>query len=239
MPFACASLCTTDSKQHANRVRRPPGRARTVVDRGPPTAAPGGPRISEIVEVRARLHARVMPRWLPLLVCLACSSNGNPPAPDAAVARSLDECFAGTARPSRSFIDIQSYTSADGRYLIRRARQPGDRVAVGETFPYDLIRFGMSAPDRVICIDRRSDLSYDFGHHNWNDTMTARTAEASYRIHEQYDVVASDIRWKFTFTILDAAGQTTREGPLPVEDAGCYTLPFDLNGCPGRTRTDR
>jgi hypothetical protein len=186
-----------------------------------------------------------MPRqWLAMMaLCLGCSSQAPAPdgatAPDTAPSRSLDECFAGVTRPPSTFVDIQSYATQDGRYQVRRARQPGDRLSVGETFPYDLVRFGVSTGGRVSCIERPADLSYDFGHHNWNDTMEARTGEATYRVHEQFDVAASGERWKFTFTVLDATGRTVVEGPLPLTDTGCHTLPFDLNGCPGRMRTDR
>ena len=187
-----------------------------------------------------------MVRWLPVAlfaVLLGCSSQAaGPPldaggSPDLAAPGSLDACFAGVTRPTRSFVDIQSYASQDGRYQLRRARQPGDRVSVGETFPYDLIRFGVVSGGAVTCIDSPALLSYDYGHHNWNDTMDARAAGATYRINERF-AYGADGAWTFTLTVLAPGGQVL-EGPLPLTDTGCYTLPFDLNGCPLRMRTDR
>jgi hypothetical protein len=183
-----------------------------------------------------------MVRWLWIVVGVGCSSPSASPLADAArspdvALDSLDACFASVTRPSSRFIDVQSYASADGRYQLRRARRPGDRVSVGETFPYDLIRFGATIGGEVTCVDRPMDLSYDYGHHNWDDTMEARAASATYRINERF-AYGADSAWSFTLTVLDPAGRVVA-GPLPLTDTGCHTLPFDLNGCPGRMRTDR
>ena len=161
-------------------------------------------------------------------------------APDPAVVSSLDECFADLTAPTSGwFIDIQSYATGDGRYRIRRARQPGDRIAVGETLPYDLVRFAVETETGVLCVGSPSALSYDFGHHNWNETMDARTPAASCKVHERAKAVAGlGLTWMDTLTILDPTDESVVEGPLSLTEAGCYTLPFNLNGCPGRTRTD-
>jgi hypothetical protein len=182
---------------------------------------------------------RISEAGLLALLLLTGGCGSSDPAPDPVPARSLDECFAGLTRPAVLFVETQSYATADGRYQIRRARQPGDRVAVGETFAYDLVRFGVARGSDVVCVHRTADLSYDFGHHNWDDTMEARTGTTGYRIHEKLNASGIDDRWMFTFTILDPASGAIREGPLPLAATGCHTQPFDLNGCPGRMRTDR
>jgi hypothetical protein len=170
------------------------------------------------------------------LLLTACSSASSPPdAPPASA--TLDECFADLTAPRNNrFIEVQTLRNQDGRIRLRRARTPGDGIAVGETFPYVLIRFAIADERGTRCVTDAAQLSYRYAHHNWNDSMEARAGDTIYRLEEKLTFDTASSTWVFTFTALDAATGAPREGPLPMSDAGCYTLPLDLNGCSQRMR---
>lgn len=174
---------------------------------------------------------------LAVVLVLACApaspgaSDAAPPPPSTA---GLDDCFRGLAPALPRFIEVQTLTSAGG-LTIRRARTPGDGIAVGETFPYVLIRFGVSDASGGRCISERAQMTYRYGHHNWHDSMEATAGNLVYRLEEKLNLGPTTSSWDFTVTVLE--GGTPRQGPLPMTEAGCYTLPFDLNGCFLRTRT--
>jgi hypothetical protein len=176
---------------------------------------------------------------LAVVLVLACApaSPGVDGGSDAAAPpgsnADLDECFRGLAPAPPRFIEVQTLTSAG--ITIRRARTPGDGIAVGETFPYVLIRFGVAEATGARCISQAAQLTYRYGHHNWNDSMEATVGSLVYRLEEKLTLGPTTSSWDFTLTVLE--GGTPREGPLPMKEAGCYTLPFDLNGCFLRMRT--
>jgi hypothetical protein len=79
-------------------------------------------------------------------------------------------------------------------------------------------------------------MSYDFGHHNWNERGEVRFAEVTYVFTLVLDV--RDFSWADELTGVQPGTETVLLGPIELEDAGCRSLPYDLNPCLGRTRTD-
>jgi len=116
-----------------------------------------------------------------------------------------------------------SFESADGSIRVRLARQPGERASVGETFPYDLVRFGIERDGVVECVTDRDALRYDFGHHNWDDTATAE-GNATYVVAIRLDITSDPVLWVDTLQINEIA-------PMSLEFTGCAVTPFDLNHC--------
>lgn len=155
-----------------------------------------------------------------------CSSSGADPAVP------FERCF--EALRAARFIDVQSYSGTGVK--VQRARTPGDEFVPGETFAYRLIRFAIESDGKAVCVSSSADMKYRYGHHNWDDAMEARDGDLAYRVTEKRLDVGS---WEFELTTLDARTGATRSGPQRLADAGCFTIPFDLNGCPGRMRTDR
>lgn len=136
----------------------------------------------------------------------------------------LDACFAGLApRPNGSFVGTLVFESEDGSVEVRLAREPGDRTSVGETFPYDLVRFGIERNGVVECITDRDQLAYDFGHHNWNDTATAE-GNATYMVTIRLDTTDDPVVWVDTLQINEAA-------PITLRATACDVTPLDLNHC--------
>jgi hypothetical protein len=148
----------------------------------------------------------------------------------------LDDCFSNIGPTGNSFVQIQDFVNDDGTIHIRLATEPGDRSAVGETFPYDLKRFGITRNGVTVCVTEVQDLAYDFGHHNWNEVATSTTLSAVYEVSMLYDFM--DGLWEDELTIFDSDGVTVSEGPMKLNDAGCRSIPFDLNPCMARDRTD-
>ena len=157
------------------------------------------------------------------------------PGPTRDSAASLEACFADLRAPAHGFIDDQRFTSEDGHLELRRARQPGTRPAVGETFAYDLIRFGLRDDRGVICSARRRP-RLSVRAPQLGDVVEARAGAELFRVRETRHDFDS---WSFTFWVVDPATHGLLQGPVLLRDGGCRTLPFDLNGCPGRMRTDR
>jgi hypothetical protein len=110
---------------------------------------------------------------------------------------------------------------------------PGDGIAVGETFPYVLIRFGAVDASGALCITQPAQMKYDYRHHNWNDSMEAMAGALTYRLEEKL-MTGPTSSWLFTLTVVEGG---TPRASLTMTDAGCYTVPYDLNGCVLRTRT--
>lgn len=139
-------------------------------------------------------------------------------------ALTLAACFAGLAPTGGSpFVGTLSFESLDGSVRVRLARQPGDRPAVGETFAYDLVRFGIERNGVVECITRPGALMYDFGHHNWFDTATAE-GTATYVVVSTYDFSGDGPAWVDTLQIDEAA-------PMTLRATACDVTPLDLNHC--------
>jgi len=138
--------------------------------------------------------------------------------------QTLDACFEGLAPTGdASFVGTLHFESLDGSIRVRFARQPGDRTSVGETFPYDMVRFGIERNGVVECITDRDQLAYDFGHHNWNDTATAE-GNATYVVNIRLDNTDDPVVWVDTLQINEAA-------PITLRATDCDVTPFDLNHC--------
>lgn len=152
-----------------------------------------------------------------------------------------EECFGELAPAGDAFfIELQRFKSEDGAVQIWRSRQPGDRSAVGETFPYDLVRAWIETEDEPgTCVTEGNALSYEFGHHNWAEEWTVQTDHALYIGREMYSTAATDpaeFGWTDTLEARDETGATLFTVDL-VED-GCETSPYDLNPCLMRMRSD-
>ncbi|MBK7774777.1 MAG: hypothetical protein IPI43_11670 [Sandaracinaceae bacterium] len=136
----------------------------------------------------------------------------------------LDSCFAGIAPTGDApWVGTQSFENDDGSVRVRLARQPGDRPSVGETYAYDMVRFGIERDGVVECITDQDALAYDFGHHNWNDTATAE-GNGTYVVTMRFDVAAEPAVWVDALQINEAA-------PMTLHATACDATPLDLNHC--------
>ncbi len=137
------------------------------------------------------------------------------------------------------FIEIQDFITEDGELEIRYARQTGEGDTVGETFAFYLIRFSLCSANKNICVKNDGNLSYEWGHHNWNDTMEATHGDTKYIVHTFYDISTMTPEWKDTIEAKSASTGDTLWGPLALVDDGCQTLPpGNPNACMHRERTD-
>jgi hypothetical protein len=164
----------------------------------------------------------------------ATSDAGNAPG-----ATTAEECFGELAPQGDAwFIELQRFKSEDGAVRVWRSRQPGDRSAVGETFPYDLVRAWIETDDEPgTCVTERSALTYEFGHHNWAEEWTVQTDRALYIGREMYSTgAAAAVGWTDVLEAQDESGATLFT--VDLVDDGCETSPYDLNPCLMRMRTD-
>jgi hypothetical protein len=166
-----------------------------------------------------------------LLIGCGKSSTSLPPdsgSNDVGVAGSLDDCFAGISpRVSARTVNLLDFDAEDGSTHLRLAREAGTRAFVGETTPYDLVRFGIDRSGTTECITDSGLLAYDFGHHNWNDTATA-TSSRTYTVKMVYDFSGATAKWTDTLSIDGAAG-------IPLVFGSCRSIPTpDANHCLSR-----
>lgn len=147
-------------------------------------------------------------------------------------------CLDGLVAPESGFIEVLSFVASEPNLKVMRARQPGNRSAVGETFPYDLVGVAIQTDDEEACIFEAAQLSYTFGHHNWSETWTLRTKHALYTVREAYSFDNDELPWKDTIEAHSLTDNTRLWGPIPLEADGCFSLPYNLNPCMKRTRTD-
>ena len=167
--------------------------------------------------------------------CETASTGPTPPTQDAGpgdlgtrdggATDPLDGCFEGLERGATDpFIGTLTLRSTDGSVRVRIARQPGDRPFVGETWPYDLLRFGVTSEGVTTCVTESSALGYTFGHHNWNDEAMA-TGESDYSLTMVYSFATDPAGWSDELSIDGAL-------PIPLELESCETdPPEDLNHC--------
>ena len=163
------------------------------------------------------------------------SDSGAPPQQ----ATTGDECFGALEAPAAGFIEIQRFAATDDSVEIWRARKPGERSAVGETFAYDLLAVWIDgAGEDGTCIADRAAMTYEFGHHNWDEVWTVRTEHATYTGREMYGSSADPSAWTWTDSLeaKDASGTTLFT--VELVDQGCETRPYDLNPCLMRMRLD-
>jgi len=174
----------------------------------------------------------------------ACGSGDDAPAdaagnmPNPGTPTTGEECFADLEAPvSGGFIEVQRFVADGGGLTLWRARRPGDRSAVGETFAYDLVRVWIdSADEDGTCVTDPSAMTYTFGHHNWAETWTVETAYALYTGRETFSVGPTESRWT---DLLEAESSNgTVLSTVVLLDEGCESLPYDLNPCLARMRID-
>lgn len=150
-----------------------------------------------------------------------------------------EACFAGLKAPATGFISIQAFSVEELGLTLMRAREPGERSAVGETFPYDLLRVSLSSAEEDTCVTKKSALSYEFGHHNWNEKWSARTARARYVVRELRSFDDPATPWIDSLEVRSLEDDSLLMGPFALKEAGCRSLPYDLNPCSLRTRIDK
>lgn len=174
------------------------------------------------------------------MVCafgLACGSVDQDPPANVPRGFGLDACFADVTAPETGFVEILTLVSTDPALRVRLARRPGDGAAVGETFAFELVRFGYEDEQTQRCIKATERLSYRYGHHNWDDEATVIDEDREYLVTMKYLLTAEDARWADALTIR-APGGAVIAGPINLRDGGCRSLPYDLNPCFRRMRTD-
>lgn len=153
---------------------------------------------------------------------------------------SLDECFDGIApsRAAAAFVQIQTLETEDSSVRLRIAVEPGDAMAVGETFAYELVRFGVTRDGETVCVTDRASLAYVWGHHNWNEVTTATVGADVYEVRSLFEFTSDDSVWADTLTVRPTAGGAASLDAVTLVEAGCRSIPYNYNPCFRRTRTD-
>lgn len=152
----------------------------------------------------------------------------------------LDSCVAGVS-PNNAwgFLVIQDFREEGSGARLRIVLEPGEGSVVGETIPYHLTRFALERGGESFCIRELADMSWENGHHNWNDTGRARRQGTEYVLRLVLDVLGPG-GWKDTLEAQVESSGATIFGPLNLTDAGCRTIPpGNPNACLFRTRTDQ
>ncbi len=151
------------------------------------------------------------------------------------------DCFVGLEPLTEGgFVSIQRFRSMDGTLQLWRARSPGNQPgAVGETTAYDLVRAWIDGPrDANVCVTEAGGLSYDFVHHNWNDTWSAATANTRYTVNELYTFPDfGEPVWVDTLEMFDDDDQALGDPQTLIAD-GCSSEPWNYGPCSQRVRTD-
>jgi len=151
----------------------------------------------------------------------------------------LEACLSDLSEPESGFIGIQRFRSKDGKVSLARARQTIDAPTVGETLAYALVRFWIESDEEPgTCVRGKSALSYEYAHHNWNETWSAKSNVATYEGAEVFSPVDATARWSDTLSAKDKNGKLLW-GPVELEEDGCTSIPYDLNPCSSRTRSDK
>jgi hypothetical protein len=158
------------------------------------------------------------------LLFTACSPSANrrstdagfDASDDATTPGSLAACFAGIG-PTRedSSMIVLSFTADGGDAVLRYALEPGDDPAIGETTPWELMRFGIERAGETECITAAASLEYTVAHHNWDDTAAAE-GEHSYAVHQLLDIENSS----YVFTLA-----TDGAAPAPLTFTSCEQIP--------------
>lgn len=142
------------------------------------------------------------------------------------------------SRDDFDFVVVQNFTTPDGSVDLSMAWHIGEGETVGETLPYEMLRFGICEGSGGICISNPADMTYEWRHHNWDETITATTASKQYTIRMR--LVLSDYsEWEDTVTITNTDDSNKNIGPIVLEEAGCRTVPENnANACILRERLD-
>lgn len=147
----------------------------------------------------------------------------------------LDSCFEGLDRTSDRLTEIMTLHSAtaEENTWVRIARRVGDRTAVGETFAFDLVWFAIIRDGQMTCVSDPAALAYSFGHHNWDDTLTATTNGFAHAVHIVYSFdSAPNPTWVNTLTLTPTSGGDVIVAELPMTATECESIPAgDLNVC--------
>lgn len=199
-----------------------------------------------------RFFTAVAMAALAVTLLASCGNSGDEdPGTDGDVDGDSDPirvqpCDSELQEPTESwFIGEQKFTIEGEDTEISIARQPGNENAIGETFPFHLIRFTLKDAENDICISDLDALSYTWGHHNWDELLEIVDGDVRYIIRMKFKGIFADgdsnpeDSWEDSIQAVDADSGDTIWGPENLIDAGCRTLPpGNLNECVGRDRTD-
>lgn len=190
-----------------------------------------------------------------LLSVLGCGGTAGPASPDATTGAdagrgadagssadassgadggtTLEACFDGLApRQAGRFVEVLSLRQDPAGARLILAREPGDRPgAVGETWPFDLVRFAIETAEGARhCLTSPAALEYSFGHHNWDERARVVIGDRAYVITLKY-FFNGQAAWVDQLNIHDAASGALISGPLPLVAEACRSIPTDPNAC--------
>ena len=130
-----------------------------------------------------------------------------------------------------NFIVIQDFATQDQKFNLSLAWTIGDGVAVGETFAFEMVRFIVRDDQVNQCIQDDQMMNYEWGHHNWDETITATTDGREYKVRMARENI-EDNAWVDSLEVRDDLSGENIEGPMALEDLGCRTiLPGNPNAC--------
>ncbi len=158
----------------------------------------------------------------------------EPPDPDR-----FEGCLTHLKAPENGFIEVQRFVVGEPELTIVRARRPSDKPTVGETFAYELVAVALKSADEEACITDSAQLSYSYAHHNWDETWSVRTSRAHYAVRETYVLDFENQGWKDSLEVRSLEDDSLLFPAVELEADGCYSLPYNLNPCMQRTRTDK
>jgi hypothetical protein len=185
-----------------------------------------------------------------LAACGGDSGGGGQPGVDAGSDAGEDaslgqqdaqvgDCLDLEPTRANSYVAFQSFEAAEHAVSVTRARQPGDRPAIGETIAFDLVGVRVVTDDDEACVSKRADLTYTFAHHNWDEEWSVRTAKARYVVREVLEFGEVEATWVDTLEARALEDDHLLWGPIELSAVACWSEPYDYNPCIWRTRSDQ
>jgi hypothetical protein len=184
------------------------------------------------------------------LVAVSCDNDDDTTDPDDSADGDTDkaggidggsqDCTEDPQAPAGdfNFIVIQKFAAQDQGISLSLAWTIGDGSAVGETFAFDMVRFIVSDDQVNQCIQDDQLMQYTWGHHNWDETLTATTNGREYKVKMVRENI-EDNAWVDSLEIRDEQSGEIIEGPVVLEDLGCRTIPpGNPNACVFRNDLD-
>jgi hypothetical protein len=153
-------------------------------------------------------------------------------------ASSCTEDVAPPGDKAFDFVVVQNFSTGDGAVDLSMAWHIGEGDTIGETLPYEMMRFGVCDDRDGVCISSEDKMTYEWKHHNWDETITARAGGREYVVRMSF--VPSEVSsWTDTLEVIDLGDTGDTRGPMPLEDRGCRSVPpNNANACMLRDRLD-
>jgi len=153
-------------------------------------------------------------------------------------ASSCTEDVAPPGDKAFDFAVVQNFSTEDGAVDLSLAWHVGEGETVGETLPYEMMRFGVCDEEDGVCVSDMAKMTYGWQHHNWDETLTAEAGGREYIVRMSF-VLSEVSSWTDTLEIRDLEGAGITTGPLPLEERGCRSVPAqNANACMLRDRLD-